>query len=212
MLDLNVFSSTKSQTRCHANTRRCVFLQTSSHGVSQLSKKIASPQELTRTNSCRVKLTFTTAQRSWFLRSRPTSHARSSQHQQTTSGRPPFFVEVCPRSITTANQVRQLLSGPNQFQMHVSRSLNVVELRVFQTVFDLRSERLHCRFTLLTQDRSRWSHVTLLAKIAILHLVLGIILPNKRHPDHVSNCFDGAFFGELCEHHGVLLRNLYRKG
>ena len=62
------FESTRSQTCCHANARRCVFLQTSSHGVSQLSSKFASPQELTSTNSCqvkltcRVKLTFTTAQ------------------------------------------------------------------------------------------------------------------------------------------------------
>ena len=53
-------------------------------------KKFASPQELTSTNSCRVKLTFTTAQSCWFLCSRPTSHARSSKHQQTTSSRPPF--------------------------------------------------------------------------------------------------------------------------
>ena len=34
MLDLNVFQSTRSQTRCHANARRCVLLQTSSHGAS----------------------------------------------------------------------------------------------------------------------------------------------------------------------------------
>ena len=95
-------------------------------------KKVASPQELTRTNSCRVKLTFTTAQCCWFLRSRPTSHARSSKHQQTTSSRPPFFVEDCPRSITPANQFRQLFSGPNQFQMHVSRALNVAQ-NSFQT-------------------------------------------------------------------------------
>ena len=95
-------------------------------------QKFASPQELTSTNSCRVKLTFTTAQRCWFLRSRPTSHACSSKHQQTTSSRPPFFVEVCPRSITPANQFRQLFSGPNQFQMHVSRALNVAQ-NSFQT-------------------------------------------------------------------------------
>ena len=90
-------------------------------------KKIASPQERTRRNSCRVKLTFTTARHCWFLRSRPTSHARSSKHQQTTSGRPLFFVEVCQRSITPANQFRQLFLGPNQFQMHVSRALNVAQ-------------------------------------------------------------------------------------
>ena len=102
------------------------------HGVSQLSEKFASPQELTSTKSCRVKLTFTTAQSCWFLCSRPTSHARSSKHQQTTSSRPPFFVEVCPRSITPANQFRQLFSGPNQFQMHVSRALNVGQ-NTFQT-------------------------------------------------------------------------------
>ena len=95
-------------------------------------EKIASPQELTRTNSCRVKFTFTTAQRSWFLRSRPTSHARSSKHQQTTTSRPPLFVEVCTRTITPANHFRQLFSGPNQFQMHVSRSLNVAQ-NSFQT-------------------------------------------------------------------------------
>ena len=61
-----------------------------------------------------------------------TSHARSSKHQQTTSSRPPFFVGVCPRSITPANQFRQLFSGPNQFQMHVSRALNVAQ-NSFQT-------------------------------------------------------------------------------
>ena len=83
-----------------------------------------SPQDLTRTNSCRVKLTFTTAQRCWFLRSRPTSHACSCKDQQTTSSRPRLFVEVCPRSIAPANHFRQLLSKSNQFQMHVSRALN----------------------------------------------------------------------------------------
>ena len=73
-----------SQTCCHPNARRCVFPQTSSHGVSQLSEKFTSPQEVTSTNLCRVKLTFTTAQSGWFLCSRPTSHARSSKHQQTS--------------------------------------------------------------------------------------------------------------------------------
>ena len=92
-----------------------------------LFKKNASPQELTSTNSCRVKLTFTTAQSCWFLCSRPTSHARSSKHQQTTSSR-----QVCPRSIAPANHFRQLFSGPNQFQMHVSRCLNVAQ-NSFQT-------------------------------------------------------------------------------
>ena len=147
MLDLNVFQSTRSQTRCHANARRRVFLQTSSHGVSQLSKKIASPQELTRTNSCRVRFTFTTAQRCRFLlRSKPTSHARSSKHQQTTSCRPPFSVVVCPRSITPANHFRQLFSGSNQFQMHVWRFLNVAQ-NSFQTSHVTLGRRgtLHCQ-------------------------------------------------------------------
>ena len=105
----NVFESSKSQARCHANASRRVFLQTSSHGVSLFFKK--SPQELTRTNSCRVKFPFTTAHRCRFLRSRPTSHARSSKHQQTTTSRPPLHVEVGPRSITPANHFRQLFLG-----------------------------------------------------------------------------------------------------
>ena len=40
------------------------------------------------------------------------------------------------------------------------------------------------------------------ARNAILDLVLGIILPNKRHPNYVSNCCDGALFEELCNHDG----------
>ena len=122
------FQATRSQTRCHASARRCVFLQTSSHGVSQLSSKFESPQELTSTNSCRIQLTFHHCSDAVeFLCSRPTSHARSSRHQQTTSSRPPFFVEVCPRTITPARQFRQLFSVSNQFKMQVSRALNVAQ-------------------------------------------------------------------------------------
>ena len=109
-------------------------------------KKIASPQEFTRTNSCRVKFIYTIVQSCWFLCSRPTSHARSSKHQKTTSSRLPFFVEVWPRSITPANQFRQLFSGPNQFRMHVSRALNVAQ-NSFQTshvTFGRRGTR-HCQ-------------------------------------------------------------------
>ena len=43
------------------------------------------------------------------------------------------------------------------------------------------------------------------AKIAILDLVLGIIVPNEWHHDYVSNDRGGAPFKELCNHHGVLL-------
>ena len=43
MLDLNVFQATRSKTRCHANTRRRVLLQTSSQGVSQLFRKNCKP-------------------------------------------------------------------------------------------------------------------------------------------------------------------------
>ena len=46
----------------------------------------------------------------------------STNHKWSTS----FFFEVCPRSITPANHFRQLLSDPNQFQMHVSRSAKLV--------------------------------------------------------------------------------------
>ena len=85
--------------------------------------------------------------------------------------------------------------------------------RVFRTVFDLRSERLLCRCTMLAQDRVRWSQVTLFAKSAIPDLVLGIILSNKRHPDYVSNDCGSALFEELCNHHCVLLhRSLQQKG
>ena len=74
-------------------------------------------------------------------------------------------------------------------------------LRVFRTVFDLRFERLLCRCNLLTQECVRWLHVTSFAEMAILDLALGIRLPNKRHPDYVSNCCDIALFEELCNHH-----------
>ena len=82
----------------HADASSFRQAVTSSHGVSQLSLKFASPQELTRTHSCRVKFIFTTAQRCWCLRASSTSHARSSKHQQTTSGRPPFFRRGLPTS------------------------------------------------------------------------------------------------------------------
>ena len=62
-------------------------------------KKFASPQELTRTNSCRVKLTFTTAQSSWFLRSRPATHAPPSIN------RPP--VSVFRRGLPTIHHTSQ---------------------------------------------------------------------------------------------------------
>ena len=42
-------------------------------------------------------------------------------------------------------------------------------------------------------------------RFAILDLLLGIILPNKRHLDYVSNDCDSAPFEELCNLHGVLL-------
>ena len=74
-------------------------------------------------------------------------------------------------------------------------------LRVFRTVFDFRSERLLCRCYLPAQDRVRLLHVISSARIAILDLVLGIILSNKRHPDYVSSCCDSALSRELCSNH-----------
>ena len=63
------------------NARRCVLLQTSSHGVSQLTlKNIASPQELTRTDSCRVKFTLSPLLNavSFCVRDQPATHAPPS--------------------------------------------------------------------------------------------------------------------------------------
>ena len=67
----------------------------------------------------------------FYVRDQPATHA-PPEHQQTISCRPPFFVEMCPRSITPANHFRQLFSGPNQFQMHVLRFLNAPQ-NSFQT-------------------------------------------------------------------------------
>ena len=44
------------------------------------------------------------------------------------------------------------------------------------------------------------------ARIANLDLVLGMILPNTRHLDYVSNDCGSALFEELCNQHEVLLR------
>ena len=63
------------------------------------------------TNSCPVKLTFTTAQSCGFLRSRPTSHARSSKHQQTTSSRPPFFRRGLPTIHHTSQPIPSTVLG-----------------------------------------------------------------------------------------------------
>ena len=43
--------------------------------------------------------------------------------------------------------------------------------------------------------------MTSFARIAILDLVLGKILPNERHPDNVFNDCGSALFEELCNHH-----------
>ena len=54
--------------------------------------------------------------------------------------------------------------------------------------------------------------MTLFAKIAIRDLVLGRLLPKKRHPDYVSNDCDSAPLEELCDHHGVPLhQDLHQK-
>ena len=64
-------------------------------------------------------------------------------------------------------------------------------------LFDPRSEKLPCRCNLLAWDCVRLLHVTSFARPAILDLVLGIILSNEQHPDHVSNCCVSALVEEL---------------
>ena len=78
---------------------------------------------------------------------------------------------------------------------------------------DLRSEKLTGRCNLPAHDCVRSLHSISFARIAILDLVLGTILPYRRHLDHVSNCCDSALSWELCNQHEVLLhRNLSQKG
>ena len=52
-----------------------------------------------------------------------------------------------------------------------------------------------------------------MSKIAILDLVFGLILPNRRHLDYVSSDCDSGLFEELRDHHWILFhRSLHQKG
>ena len=91
-------------------------------------KKIASPQELTSTNSCRVNTHFHHCSE-LLVSVFETNQSRTLLQASTDT--PILDLRFSSRSAHDPshqpNQFRQLFSGPNQFQMHVSRALNVAQ-------------------------------------------------------------------------------------
>ena len=101
-----------------------------------------------------------------------------------------------------------LLRMPTSPKSHPWRRSRCWESFEFRSISFLRS----CRCKKPAQDYVRLLRWISFAKIVILDFAHGIILPNRRRPEYISNCCDSALFEELCSHHGVLLvRNLRRQ-